>query len=91
MIRNVLSHIGGVEAYGIFSVLLFFIFFSVMLVWAIRLRRVDLEHCGALPLAADDLPASHLAAATPGTGAVANTHAKLNVNVNASQPEVNHE
>jgi len=50
MIRNVLTHISGVELYGIASVALFFAFFLGVLVWAFRLKRRDLEAMGRLPL-----------------------------------------
>ncbi|MGE3311340.1 MAG: cbb3-type cytochrome oxidase subunit 3 [Limisphaerales bacterium] len=50
MIKNVLTHIGGVEVYGIVSVLLFFVFFIGILLWAYRLKRTDLESIGRLPL-----------------------------------------
>lgn len=50
MIRNVLTHIGGIEVYGIISVLLFFVFFSGTLLWAFRLKRPHLEAMGRLPL-----------------------------------------
>lgn len=50
MIRNVLTHIGGIEAYGIASILLFFAFFTGMLVWAFRLNRRHLEAMGRLPM-----------------------------------------
>ena len=50
MIKNVLTHIGGIEAYGIFSVLLFFSVFTAMLIWALRLKRSHLESMGRLPL-----------------------------------------
>ena len=46
MIKNVLTHIGGIEAYGIVSVCLFFVFFASMLVWVFRLDRRDLEANG---------------------------------------------
>lgn len=50
MIKNVLTHIGGIEGYGIASVMLFFVFFIGMLVWAFRLNRQRLEEIGRLPL-----------------------------------------
>jgi hypothetical protein len=50
MIRNVLSHIGGIEAYGILSILLFFAFFTGMLVWAFRIKPGHLEAMGRIPL-----------------------------------------
>lgn len=53
MIKNVLTHIGGIEAYGILSVCLFFVVFTGMLVWALRLNRQELDACGRIPLADD--------------------------------------
>ncbi|MBX3748134.1 MAG: hypothetical protein KF833_22730 [Verrucomicrobiae bacterium] len=58
MIRQVMSHMGGIELYGIVSFLVFFVFFLGMLVWVARLRRGHLEAMGRLPL--ED--------ATPGAG-----------------------
>lgn len=54
MIRNVLTHIGGVEAYGIVSIILFLLFFLGVLLWAFRLRRSHLDAMGRLPLEDDD-------------------------------------
>ncbi len=54
MIRNVLTHIGGIEGYGIVSILLFFAVFTATLVWAFRLKRSDLEAMGRIPLSNDD-------------------------------------
>lgn len=62
MIRNVLTHIGGIEVYGIISVVLFFVLFSATLIWAFRLKKSHLETMGSLPLSdssRDRLP-SHL-------------------------------
>lgn len=53
MIKNVLSHIGGVEVYGILSILIFFAFFTGMLVWAFRVKRSHLDTMGRLPLQED--------------------------------------
>jgi cytochrome c oxidase cbb3-type subunit 3 len=55
MIKNVLTHIGGIEGYGIASVTLFFVFFVGMLIWAFRLNRQRLEEIGRLPLQDDTL------------------------------------
>lgn len=63
MIRNVLSHIGGVEVYGILSILLFFAFFTGMLVWAFRLKAGHLDAMGQLPLH-DGNPAAEPGSAT---------------------------
>ena len=59
MIKNVLTHIGGIEAYGIVSVCLFFVFFASMLVWVFRLDRRDLEANGRLPLGDDSSSENH--------------------------------
>lgn len=61
MIKNVLTHIGGIEAYGIISISLFFVFFTGMLIWAFRLDRRDLDAIGRLPLGDDSTsnPRSH--------------------------------
>jgi|GEM_PF-201747 len=50
MIKNVLTHIGGIEAYGILSVLLFFAVFTATLIWAFRLKSAHLESMSRLPL-----------------------------------------
>ena len=58
MIKNVLTHIGGIEAYGILSICLFFAVFTGMLVWAFRLNREDLDAIGRIPLGDDSSPTS---------------------------------
>ena len=39
MIQNVLQHIGGIENYGVLSIVLFFLVFLGTLVWALRLKK----------------------------------------------------
>jgi cytochrome c oxidase cbb3-type subunit IV len=53
MIEHVLQRIGGIENYGILSIVLFFLFFLGMLAWAFRLKRPFLKSMAALPLEAD--------------------------------------
>ncbi len=53
MIRNVLSHIGGVGLYGVISILLFFVTFTVAVLWALLQRRSLMNELAALPLAED--------------------------------------
>ena len=53
MIKNVLSHISGVELYGIVSILLFFVSFTGILIWAFRLGHEHLESMRQLPLRDD--------------------------------------
>jgi nitrogen fixation-related uncharacterized protein len=56
MIRNVLSHIGGVESYGLISICLFFTFFCGVLLWSLRLRQNHLDGMSHLPLEDDERP-----------------------------------
>lgn len=53
MIQNVLSRIGGVEAYGIISICLFFATFLGVLIWAFSLKKSYLNTMRELPLADD--------------------------------------
>ncbi len=53
MIRNVLSHLGGIGLYGVVSVCLFFGVFSVAVLVALLARRSFLTRMSALPLADD--------------------------------------
>ena len=50
MIRNVLEHIGGVGAYGVIAICLFFSFFIGVLLWAARLKKSHVDFMSALPL-----------------------------------------
>ena len=58
MIKNVLTHIGGVENFGIISISLFFAFFTGMLIWAFRKKRSYLDAMSVLPLDRDPEPDS---------------------------------
>lgn len=50
MIQNVLRHLGGIENYGIVSLMLFFACFLGMLVWALLLKKPFLKEMSHLPL-----------------------------------------
>jgi hypothetical protein len=50
MIKNVLTHIGGVEIYGVISICLFFAVFSVAVVLALRMKKSVVNRMSALPL-----------------------------------------
>lgn len=50
MIKNVLTSIGGVENYGIISILIFFAFFLGVIVFALSRRKDYLQSMSALPL-----------------------------------------
>lgn len=53
MIRNVLEHLGGIEHYGIISILIFFVCYAGMLVWACWLKKPYLRRMAAKPLEPD--------------------------------------
>lgn len=53
MIKKVLEHIGGIENYGIISILIFFACFLGVVVWALTRKRNYVEHMKNLPLAED--------------------------------------
>jgi hypothetical protein len=76
MIQNVLRDIGGIGIYGVISVCLFFLVFSMALVRACLLKKQFLKSMSALPLD-DGVRPSPAAAALPhshpeGTGTVRN-------------------
>ncbi|MFO1487678.1 MAG: CcoQ/FixQ family Cbb3-type cytochrome c oxidase assembly chaperone [Verrucomicrobiota bacterium] len=50
MIKNVLTSIGGVENYGIISILIFFAFFVGVILWAFSRRKDYLQSMSTLPL-----------------------------------------
>jgi hypothetical protein len=50
MIKNVLSHIGGVENYGILSICLFFTTFLGAVVWALFQKKALIQRMETLPL-----------------------------------------
>jgi hypothetical protein len=54
MIRDTLSHIGGIGLYGIISIALFFAVFLGVLIWAFRLKKPWLNTMAHLPLEPDD-------------------------------------
>ena len=58
MIQNVLSRLGGVEAYGIISICVFFATFLGVLAWAVGLKPSYLNTMRELPLAEDRTAAS---------------------------------
>ena len=50
MIRNVLTHTGGIAVYGIVSVCLFFAVFLAAVAWTLVQQASHVRHMGALPL-----------------------------------------
>jgi len=53
MIQNVLRHMGGIEHFGLISLVLFFACFLGMLVWALLLKKSFLQDMSRLPLDVD--------------------------------------
>jgi len=50
MIKSILTHIGGIENFGLISLCLFFVFFTGMLIWAFTLKRPYLKAMAEAPL-----------------------------------------
>lgn len=50
MIKNILTHIGGIENYGIISLCLFFLFFTGMLIWVCTLKKSFLDEMASVPV-----------------------------------------
>jgi len=50
MIKNVAHDLGGIGVYGIVSILIFFLFFTGMVVWALCARKSYVEKMQVLPL-----------------------------------------
>ena len=56
MEQKVLSNLDGVSLYGILSILIFFAFFTGMLLWAVRLKKTYLNSMRDLPLDGEITP-----------------------------------
>ena len=50
LIHSILREADNINAYGLFSFVLFFGFFTGVLIWACRLKKNYLNHMGDLPL-----------------------------------------
>lgn len=50
MIKHVMEQVIHIEQYGIISLLIFFLFFTGMLCWTLRLNREFLNTMSQLPL-----------------------------------------
>jgi hypothetical protein len=59
MIKDLISRLGGIESYGILSLLLFISVFAGMVMWSCLLRKPFLNRMARMPLDADpDQPSS---------------------------------
>ena len=50
MIQNVLRHMGGIEVFGVVSILLFFACFLGVLIWTLTRTKPYLDSASRLPL-----------------------------------------
>lgn len=55
-LRNYLENIVGIGIYPVISLVLFFLFFSILAVWVLRTRRAHFGSVGQLPLDDTDQP-----------------------------------
>jgi amino acid permease len=50
MLRDIFSSLGGIEKYGIISTLIFVIFFVMLIIQVVSLKRDDMDRCSRMPL-----------------------------------------
>ena len=56
MFQNILHRMEGISGYGLFSICLFFLFFTGMLLWAVWLKHDYLKSMSELPLDGNEKP-----------------------------------
>lgn len=47
---NYLEKVSGIDVFGLTSLLLFFLFFSLMLIWVMRTKKSDFQEASEIPL-----------------------------------------
>lgn len=47
---NYLEKVSGIDVFGLSSLLLFFLFFSLMLIWVFRSKKSDFQEVSEIPL-----------------------------------------
>jgi cbb3-type cytochrome oxidase subunit 3 len=67
MSKEVLRAISGIEIFPVISLVLFVTVFTVIVVWALRLDRRELEHAARLPLEPGADPGRNARAEAPGS------------------------
>ena len=50
MLRDVFKSIGGYESYGMISMIIFVVFFVLLLLYTISLKKKDVENFSRMPL-----------------------------------------
>ncbi len=58
MYKEVISNIEGVSIYPVFSVIVFFVFFSVITVWVMKSKKEDFDSISKMPLNENEQPLS---------------------------------
>ena len=53
MIQNVLRTLGGIDNYGVLSLCLFCLIFTLVVAWTFLQRKSYLEHMSRIPLESD--------------------------------------
>ncbi len=59
LVHSILREAQNVNAYGLFSFILFFGFFLGVLVWALALKKNHLNHMAELPLDGSEKNSNH--------------------------------
>jgi len=54
MFKNYFKGIEGIETYPMFSLLVFFIFFMAVFIWALRTKNSSLEEVSRIPLESEN-------------------------------------
>lgn len=47
---NYLEKVSGIDVFGLTSLLIFFLFFTVMLTWVLRAKKSDYQEASEIPL-----------------------------------------
>jgi hypothetical protein len=50
MLRDIFKSVGGIESYGLISMIIFLVFFALLLLHTFSLKKKDVEDFSRLPL-----------------------------------------
>jgi amino acid permease len=50
MLRDIFGSLGGIEKYGIISTVIFLLFFILLIIQVVSLKRDDMDRCSRMPL-----------------------------------------
>jgi cytochrome c oxidase cbb3-type subunit 3 len=54
MYKAILENISGIEIWPVIGLIIFFTFFTGVLIWAFRMKKEDVNHMANLPLSEND-------------------------------------